>query len=146
MREIKFKALAPVLKGRDEGKLKWFEGVLTGDGAVYIVTKNMGIQLLKDVKALCQYTGRKAIQGNIEVYKNDIVHAVIEYVAGAISQEIKTKEVIAIVDWNDQGWWYLKILDDPYLKEVGFYAVKTIKKVLGNVYEHKHLLEDKNEE
>ena len=45
MTEIKFKVLAPVLKGKDKGKLKWFEGVLIGDGAViYISLTRTGVR------------------------------------------------------------------------------------------------------
>jgi len=143
-KEIKFRALAPVLKGKDKGKLKWFEGVLVGDGAIYIGTKNMGIQLLKDVKALCQYTGLTDKNGK-EIYEGDIVKtnwdvgSLIEIIFwhkdGAFRQ-IPVKEYRFYTERNN--WIALW----NYSKPVGVGDAL----IIGNIYENPELLEGKDEQ
>jgi len=149
-RKIKFKALAPVLKGKDKGKLKWFEGVLTGDGAVYIGTKNMGIQLLKDVKALCQYTGLKDKNGK-EIYEGDIIK-------GKSPHSYYYSEQIYVVKF---GWAEIKtglcdnelynIVEAVEAEIIGFYAESEFEvvslvevediEVIGNIYDNPELVE-----
>ena len=87
-----------------------------------------------------QYTGRRDMLGQ-KVYEKDIVKAIVKYVEGMpLNWEVKTKEVIGVVEWNEEGYWTLKILDDKYMKEAGFFTFKEIVKVLGNVFENPEFL------
>ena len=93
------------------------------------------------------YTQRKDRNG-VEVYRHDVVRAIIKYVTGSPLEwsSIKTKEVVGVVEWNNKGWWYLKVLNDMFLKEVGFYAVEEIVEVLGNIHDNPKLLKKYSEE
>jgi uncharacterized phage protein (TIGR01671 family) len=67
-REIKLKALAP----DKQGNLTWFEDVFTDGATVYLDTKHMGMQPLKNVKAIVEFTGLHDKNGQ-EIYEGDIV-------------------------------------------------------------------------
>lgn len=137
MTEMKFKALAPVLKGKDKGKLKWFEGVLIGDGAVYIGTKNMGIQLLKDVKALCRYTGRTD-KHNKEIYEGDIIKTVDHFTSteryGIVKWDTEWAQFfIEKMPWDDD--------DRVWYDEMGPRFTWDKLEIVGNIYDNPELLE-----
>ncbi|EDP73571.1 YopX family protein [Hydrogenivirga sp. 128-5-R1-1] len=85
---------------------------------------------------LMQYTGLKDKNGK-EIYEEDIVKL----------KDFYYEDVIGIVKFGD-GEFYVDCLpqDNPYsscIIGMAFIDEQNIE-VIGNIYEHKHLLEDKN--
>ena len=70
--ETKFRALAPILKGPKKGKLVWFNDVMTNGSEVITDFKICSDKYLKEVKAVCQFTGLKDCN-KTKIYKGDIV-------------------------------------------------------------------------
>jgi len=113
MGRISFRALAPVLKGKDKGKLKWFYNILTDGSAVYIYAPNMGIQPLKDVKALCRSVNYWD-KNDVEIYEGDILKTNIDYMPTYV---VKSVEQF----WVDRG-----LCEDFEFAEL---------EVIGNIFE-----------
>ena len=85
---------------------------------------------------LMQYTGLKDKNGK-EIYEGDIIHIQ----AGNPYDVIEGKH---IVEWSLSGW-YIKLCDgidytDVDFSDLSLYNFVNASEVIGNIYEHKHLL------
>ena len=128
MREIRFRALAPDKKGN----LKWFDDVITDGQEVWIQTKHQGIGYLKEIKELVQYTGLKDKNG-VEVFEGDVV----SYDLGIDGEKPENYKIIFD---NKQCAYFLFPLRDGARLRHFTYSAQSNCEVIGNIYEHKHLL------
>jgi uncharacterized phage protein (TIGR01671 family) len=141
-----------ICKAKDERNGKWVTGYYLdiGGGEAYLFNPEFshfsgaddsGTTYHMDMSGffpvindtVVQSTGRKSARGQ-EVYEGDIVEAVVKYIDDVSFGKVRTKTVKGVVERNKEGYWQLKT-EDPYLTTVGFYAVKKIKDVLGNIYD-----------
>lgn len=116
MREIKF-------RGWHKGLNKWVYGFLTRNkNGVYFIENEDSHFGIADVSSICQYTGLKD-KDDCEIYEGDIVrvHEGEDF--------IWEEQVIE----NSGGYW----VDENYLG-----AIHSFCEVIGNIYEHNHLLEE----
>jgi len=129
MREIKFRALAPVLKGKNKGRLDWFYDVLTDGVSVYIDTRFMGLQYLKDWKALSRWTGYED-SNKKDIYEHDKIK--VKTALGSIKTAVVKFELGCFLVFFDA------LTYEPLHEVINDCEVE----VIGNIYEGKHLLED----
>jgi hypothetical protein len=126
MREIKFR----IWDGEDMSQPTDYEPYITRLGKVTDIWWNGQEVDLRD-EMLLQFTGRKTDDGQ-EIYEGDIIETRDAY--GPYKG--------SIVWWEDR--WALAYLGQDG-KTPQFQSLMTVKnpKLLGNVYQHKHLLDGK---
>lgn len=133
MREIKFRAW-------DKVKQKWCNYKID-DGTVYFMDNDTGCWYRNyhgkyENFDLMQYTGIKDIN-NIEIYEGDIVK---------LSKENSNFKEIGVVKFDENKASYvLETQDDDLSYNISYYNYhKVYYRVIGNIYENKELLKQKN--
>ena len=130
MREIKFRGMTELGE--------WKFGLLTfmfGQYAIVDPIDENSVYLI-DKETVGQYTGIKDKDG-IEIFDGDIVEACSRGVKGTF--EVKWRQDgspswILFPAWQSSQMWYLHAVET----EKGYY--KDNVNVIGNIYEHNHLL------
>ena len=129
MREIKFRAWDKV------------DGIWCSykiyDGTVYLMDNNTGVwyERYEDFD-LMQYIGLKDIN-NVEIFEGDIVK---------LSKENSNFKEIGVVKFDENKASYvLETQDDDLSYNISYYNYhKVYYRVIGNIYENKELLKQKN--
>ena len=107
------------------------------DGTVYLMDINTGVwyERYEDFD-LMQYIGLKDMN-NIEIYEGDIVK---------LSKENSDFKEIGIVKFDENKASYvLETQDDDISYNISYYNYHKVHyRVIGNIYENKELLEQKN--
>lgn len=133
MREIKFRAW-------DKVKQIWCNYKID-DGTVYFMDNDTGCWYRNypgkyENFDLMQYTGIKDIN-NVEIYEGDIVK---------LSKENSDFKEIGVVKFDENKASYvLETQDDDLSYNISYYNYhKVYYRVIGNIYENKELLKQKN--
>ena len=133
MREIKFRAW-------DKVKQKWCNYKID-DGTVYFMDNDTGCWYRNyhgkyENFDLMQYIGLKDIN-NVEIYEGDIVK---------LSKENSDFKEIGVVKFDENKASYvLETQDDDLSYNISYYNYhKVYYRVIGNIYENKELLKQKN--
>ena len=124
-REIKFRALAPILKGPKKGQLVWWNDVMTDGVAVIADFRIMSDKPLREIKAICQYTGLKDKNG-AEIYEGDLWDCGWDN-----PQEVRYNE--------EQG--HYELIDSIYGQVSDYIAgYDGVGEIVGNIHENPELL------
>ncbi|AYB38553.1 YopX family protein [Brevibacillus laterosporus] len=141
MREIKFRG-KPI---EDYGKITWFYGSAIldyEDKLAYIQASGQGFVPV-EWESVGQYTGLHDKNGK-EIYEGDILDCTCELLTNfGRTRTGKMGTTIYEVFWRDEGWRERVIRSDSLVSgkdSDGVAVTAKYSKVIGNIHEHPHLL------
>lgn len=119
------------IKFRGWDGTKWIEDVVGVHNGMAIVPDYTGYYDSKPVVAVVQYTGLKDKNGK-EIYEGDILNT--PYSSGDVINGVAIKKV----EYDSDGGFFY-----PFGNHEAYSCIAKDTEVIGNIYEHGHLLEKK---